>query len=170
MIELRKIDGQKSGAIVQDIVNHYFGYEVKVSHRESGAPFLVGLPVDQSKNITISHTKSYVAVIISDEPCGVDIESVDRDTSRVESRFASLAEKAICRAVFPHNPALMVWCAKEALYKFYDQRGVDFMRDVEVTGASLSRLSARIFQESVELEWRVMDCENILLVHTKYGT
>lgn len=169
MIELAELGDQNSGQVVQNIVNKYFGCEVKVCHRDSGAPFLDGLPVDQLKHITISHTKSYVLVLISDLPCGVDIELADRDTSRVESRFASPAEKAVCGAVFSRNPSLLVWCAKEVLYKLYDREGMDFRRDMEIVGASGSALRARVLEDYVDLEWRVMERENILLVHTKCG-
>lgn len=138
-----------------------------IARLASGAPYLVdecGEPI--KTQISISHTGSYVAIMDSAEPCGVDIEFTDRRVEHLASRFASEQELTLCRAIFPANPALMVWCAKEALYKLLGREGVDFRRDLCIASGVEGRLLAVAFGESVDLEWFVSVDADLLVVST----
>lgn len=107
------------------IVRRELGADVVIDYAPTGTPIIVG----STKHISVSHSSEYVAVAISDAPCGVDIDGIGRNYSRVASRYASDAERALS-----HDPLLLpaLWCAKECLYKYAGRVEVDFLRDINV--------------------------------------
>ena len=91
----------------------------------------------------VSHCRGSVAVGLSDAPCAVDIESLDRNFGRIASRYMTPAEQALSDD--PRWPAV-VWSAKETLYKYAGRRELDLLCDlrVEQTDFSAGRLVGRI--------------------------
>ena len=98
-----------------------------------------------------------IAVCISPKRCAVDIEPASRDFSRAESRYTTPSERALSDD--PLWPGI-VWCAKEALYKYSGRRELDFRKDLRIGSADLAagRLTGRIENgEPVELSVRRED-------------
>ena len=88
------------------------------------------LPEDQYF-FNISHSYPYVAAVISDiEECGIDIQTWHPRMAAIAHMFLSVSEQALCR----NDARLMTlaWSAKEAAYKWYGRRGVDFIRDLPI--------------------------------------
>ena len=81
-----------------------------------------------------SHSHGYAAVILSAQPCAVDIEPADSDFSRAARRFISPQEQALQPCALPEAlfPAL-VWCAKEAVYKWVRISGLSLLHDIRIT-------------------------------------
>lgn len=100
----------------------------------------------------------------SSERCGIDIELTDRRASHLAAKFASPEELEIAKDVFSENPALLVWCAKEALYKYCSREGADFRRDFVILSSCGSTLRASAFGEITTLNFYTQD--NLLIVHT----
>lgn len=137
-----------------------------VEHRASGAPYLIdenGEPIEPC--ISISHTDQWLAVMSATVPCGVDIELIDRRVDHLARRFAAQAELDIAQRAFAANAALLVWCVKEAIYKMAGREGVDFTRDMTLTGARGNILEGVAFGKKVELEFFTEG--NLLIVNTK---
>ncbi len=106
------------------------GTTVQTSYDEWGAPTIVGSRL----HIGVSHSRTHVAVILSEEPCAVDIESLDRDFSKAFERYLTPSEQALSTDM--HYPAV-AWCAKEALYKLH-RRGIDdITRELSIIEADL---------------------------------
>lgn len=103
------------------------GFGQSVAYGQTGAPFLK----DADKFISVSHCKGMACIAISPVKCGIDIESADRDCSRVSQRFMSEHEGLILAG--SSNPDAAVWCMKEALYKYAGREGLDFLRDIRIT-------------------------------------
>ncbi len=99
---------------------------LRVSYRDGGGPFLEGSKLA----ISASHSARGVAVVVSESPCGVDVESLDRDFERVASRYTTPQEREIV-GDDPHSLAL-IWSAKETLFKVAGGVNVDFVRDVKI--------------------------------------
>lgn len=106
------------------IVRRELGRDVAVEYGPNGRPQVVGGPF-----ISVSHSREIVAVRISDAPCAVDTEPLDRNFERAKSRYMSAAEELLSDD--PRLPAA-VWCAKEALYKLADDSGADMLCDLPV--------------------------------------
>lgn len=114
------------------IVRRELGADVKIFYDDYGAP-KVNLP---DTHISISHSRDRVAVLFSDRVCAVDIESADRNFRRVAKHYLSEREQAIAE---PEDVYAEMWCAKEALYKYYSKGQLDFVRDVTIEKYDLTR-------------------------------
>lgn len=102
------------------------GEQVEIGYKESGAPIILNSPY---KYISVSHSRTHVAIVLSHTPCGVDIESLDRDFSKVESRYMRDEERVLSREEWW---SAAVWCAKETLYKVAQPEGVDLLSGLRI--------------------------------------
>lgn len=126
----RRKEWLASRVLVREQLGGRIGYE------PSGRPMLLnrdGVPTDQI-HISISHTAGWAALMAADSPCGIDIEHADRKAERVASRIAAPEELNLAAALYPANPALLAWCAKEAAYKALGHEGTDFREHIRITG------------------------------------
>ena len=102
-------------ALLKDMMN---GRIVNIFHNEDGKPML-----NNGLNISISHTRGYIAIILSEtKNVGIDIEYVSDRVEKIASRFMREDESA------DDIMSLLVhWCAKETLYKLFSSEHLDFM-------------------------------------------
>ena len=114
------------------IIRRELGADVQISYDDNGAPRLD----NRDEHIGVAHSADFVAVIISPERCAVDIERLDRNFERVAARYIRPEEQALSRD--ERLPAVL-WCAKETLYKFSGERGLDFLRDVKVLDVDIEQ-------------------------------
>ena len=99
--------------------------DCQILHDEYGAP-----KVDVAgKYISISHSRDFVALVVSDNPCAIDVEDVERDFRKVAPRYLSLAEQTIAE---DNELYAEIWCAKEALYKYHSKGNLDFVADISI--------------------------------------
>ena len=92
-----------------------------IIYNEFGAPEL-----NNGKHISISHSKELVTVIFSDKKTGLDIEQISEKSFRLASKFVS--EKNLIK--LNEEKATLIWCLKEAIYKWHQKGGIDFIKDI----------------------------------------
>ncbi|MFR9512498.1 MAG: 4'-phosphopantetheinyl transferase superfamily protein [Rikenellaceae bacterium] len=111
------------------------------TYNDVGAPQIAGSEL----YISVSHSSSLVAVLISPERCAVDIENLDRNFEKVASRYVSPSEALISddKKLLPQ-----LWSIKEALYKFAGCKGVDFVADICVQSVDCEVFTASVLTES----------------------
>ena len=119
--------------------------DVAIGYNDVGAP-AVELLWDgavRGVHVAVSHCKGSIAVGLSDAPCAVDVESLDRNFGRVASRCMTPAEQTLSDD--PRWPAV-VWSAKETLYKYAGRRELDLLGDLRIEQADFAagRLVGRI--------------------------
>ncbi len=107
-----------------------FGDEAlrEISYNEYGAPYLV----DSKICIGVSHSAKYVAIIFSDMPCAIDIESRERNFERVSTRYVSPSERALFGDECHTLSLPLLWAAKETLFKVSGDAGLDLIDDLKV--------------------------------------
>ena len=114
-----------------------------IGYDAAGGPVLIGDP----RHIGVSHGGGHAAVVISDRPCAVDIESETRRFTRAAAHFLTPAEAAL-----GDDPRVagVVWCAKETLYKYSGRRNLDLLRDLRIErfDPDEGRMTGRICGES----------------------
>lgn len=90
--------------------------ELIISHEPSGRPIV------KDWNFSVSHTRGYAAVILSRESnVAVDVEYMSNRVDRIAERFVRADEYA------PDTLSrLIVWCAKETLYKLFYEENLQY--------------------------------------------
>ena len=117
-----KSDKRKKEFLACRILLNYFNKNLKISYSENGSPNL-----SNHQYISISHSGDLVCIIISDQKIGIDIEKISDKSLRLKEKFVN-----------PHHTKLnkekstLIWCVKEAIYKFHKIGNVDFIKDISV--------------------------------------
>ncbi len=107
-------------------INH----QVESLNEHNGKPFLS----DNSHRISYTHSANYAAAIASStREVAIDIEALSRKRNYATKRlFMNEAEKVHFEGDFDHNLFLLVWSAKESLFKIVGQRGVSLRQHIAV--------------------------------------
>lgn len=82
--------------------------------------------------ISISHCKSFSAAIKSKKEVGIDIEEITPRIERIASKFLNETDEKFVQQNNRLQALYLVWCAKEALYKLYGKKAVDFKKHIVV--------------------------------------
>ena len=108
-------------------------------YNEHGKPFLGGeWTVERGETSTIhfslSHCREAVACVISEQPCGIDIESTDRRVSDSIIRYSMNDEEQteIANAENSTQTFLHLWTRKEAVLKLIGTGIRDDMKEILV--------------------------------------
>ena len=116
--EKRKKEWLASRLLLNKINPNY-----SISYNAFGAPEL-----SNGSNISISHSKGLVAIIISQQQVGLDIEEISEKSLRVSSKFVSTNNMKALTA----EKATLIWCCKEAIFKWHQKGGIDFIADIKL--------------------------------------
>ncbi len=87
---------------------------------------------DEAFHFSISHCGDYAAAIVSTENrVGVDIEIPHPKIERIQHKFLSESEQLL----LGNYPSMltMAWSVKEAMFKWYGDGQVDFIKHMEIT-------------------------------------
>jgi 4'-phosphopantetheinyl transferase len=91
---------------------------------EFGKPRLQGSEYD----ISISHSHGLAAVFAAPKPCGIDIQFLVEKIGRIAHKFMRPEELEALSETHRLEHQHVYWGAKEALYKAYGRRQLDFCR------------------------------------------
>ncbi len=91
-----------------------------------GKPHLL----NSGRHISISHSNGLCAAMIAPEPCGTDIQKIVEKIDRLAPRYLHPEENACVDASHRIRHLHVFWCAKEALYKAYGRRALDFREHI----------------------------------------
>lgn len=109
---------------IHDILTNA-GLNPQIGKKDTGQPYLVN---HQSLHISLSHRNEYVAVALSEQEVGIDVESFNPNLERAKEYYLNRQERALN---LDQEDLLLIWCAKEALYKKLG--GLDVRPEVEFT-------------------------------------
>lgn len=115
---------------VRVLLAHLMGCETKVAYMPNGRPYLLG----NQYSLSISHTKGYVAVLLSSSQTlvGIDIEQTGERVRKVAHKFVGSSE-----VISSYNDSdiwslLLHWSAKESMFKCMDTPEVDFIHHLHI--------------------------------------
>lgn len=118
-LETRKKEFLATRCLLKELL----GVDGVIDYLDSGKPILK----NSNYKISISHTKGYVAVVLScSEFAGVDIEYPSERVARVYQRFVSPQEELFIPEDKKVAYYTMMWCLKESMYKMYDRQNSIF--------------------------------------------
>jgi len=109
-----------------------FPYDL-IKIADTRKPFLP----DEQYHFSISHCGDYAAAIVSkDKRVGIDIEIPTEKISRIMYKFLSAKEHEQFHLIQPDKDRIpfstLLWSAKEAVFKWYGNGGVDFRREIQL--------------------------------------
>jgi 4'-phosphopantetheinyl transferase len=96
---------------------------------DNGKPFLV----DSLFDISLSHSREFAAVIAAPQAVGIDIQKVVDKIDRIAHKFMRDEETESLQEATRLEHLHVYWGAKEALYKAYGRRQLDFKEHIFIT-------------------------------------
>ncbi len=130
---VKKIDSNKSALkknqilAVQQILKFKGFSPDELFYNKNGAPFL-----KNDLKISISHSGLFVAVCLSKEKMGIDLQTVNEKILRIVDKFTNQTEKKL---MDENNLEDMtqLWTIKEAAYKYFSVGQLNFKSDILVS-------------------------------------
>ena len=132
---------KKEWLTVRILLKEMLGEEKKILYTPTGKPYLS----DNSYQISISHTKGFVAVALHPKmKIGIDIEHISPRIHKIRSRFMSKKEESNLDKTHKEAHLLLHWSAKESMFKILEKEDVDFKTCLHVNPFNpvLNRLSS----------------------------
>lgn len=124
-----------------------------------GKPYLVGT----DKHISVSHSELWCAAMVSDLPCGVDIQVYSDTVRRIADRFLTPADLLLVdQSENPLHSLHLLWGAKECIYKAYGKRKLGFRENIFITsidpstGKGLGEINYEGIHLSYEIYYRML--------------
>lgn len=123
-----RVEGMKSEVHARGFlsVRHLlkeFGYtDDQLTYNDHGKPFL-----NDGKQVSITHSNNFSAVIIGNTPNGIDIEKQRPKIENIAGKFIDYENHWM--QMYKEDKIIqlsMIWCVKESLYKLYAQPGLSF--------------------------------------------
>lgn len=160
--EVRQIDKMRGRRRIEWLAGRYLlhrmsGREVRgaILKDEFGKPHLEKSEWD----ISISHSRDMAAVYAAPGKVGVDIQYFVEKITRIAPKFTTEAD----RQRFPRGQELvylhLYWGAKEALYKAYGRRQLDFLKHLFIDFFEIQRsggtFTGRIVKEDFHEEYEL---------------
>ena len=113
------------------LLHEMLGYYPGIEYDGGGCPRIKSLP---EMKISISHTDGLVAVSLSRQASGIDLERISPRIIRIRDKFLHQEEFDYV----PDNLALRLlyiqWCAKEAMYKACNVANYDYQNTYTLPG------------------------------------
>jgi 4'-phosphopantetheinyl transferase len=110
------------------LLNSLLGESGKIEYNEHGKPLLKSHPLD----ISFSHAKDKVAVMLSKQTAGIDIQDVTPRIRKIVHKYMNQPELNSLKEETYDIHATLYWSAKEALYKAYGERQLIFTDNIIV--------------------------------------
>jgi len=151
--EKRKKEYLVSRLLLKDIAP-----KTKITYNEYGAPKL-----ENGKHISISHSKNLVAIIFSKQKVGLDIEKISEKPLRLASKFISEDENQN----LTEEKATLIWCVKEAIFKWHQKGNVDFKKDIKIKEFKImekGEISCNFKGEKIVVKYRKIDSQYLAYV------
>lgn len=107
-----------------------------ITYTHNGKP----LCIDNQYQLSISHTKQWVAVIVhQNHQVGIDIEVSTPRFEKLYTRFLNQNEQKELLLDNNFKKIELAWSAKEALYKIIGEQAVDFKNQLEILNFELKQ-------------------------------
>lgn len=129
---------------VRVLLCQLLGEAKEIGYESSGKPYLT----DHSSFISISHTKGYVAVVLSPvAEVGIDIEQYGQRIHKVAHKFMREDERVDAYGGDTTWGYLLHWSAKEVMFKCMSTAEVDFREHLYIVPFDVQEQGVFVAQE-----------------------
>jgi 4'-phosphopantetheinyl transferase EntD len=123
-----RLESIASRVVVKELTSKFGAEYQGLFKNKNGKPFLYNLQF----NISYSHTENYAAAIIHKSlPVGIDSENIQPKLLNIATRF--LSEPELKMTGDDLRKICACWCAKEAMYKLYNIKDVEFRDNLKLS-------------------------------------
>lgn len=130
------------------LINELRGKFSEVLKAESGKPFLQ----DSPHHISISHSPEFAAAMFSEKYfVGIDLEMVNPKVEKIAHKFLRADEVTAIKPGEKIEKLILYWSAKEALYKLYGHRNIEFKKQLLIEPFDL-KLKGKLNAEIIATE------------------
>lgn len=150
---------RKEWLTVRILLRILLGREVEICYHPSGKPYLK----DESFFISITHTIGFVGVRLAHHPVALDMEYYSKRVLHLIPRFVSVEELQYINPDYDVEMALVMWSAKETLFKLFDISDVAFDEHLFVSdlkygdkGVFKGRVEKDGFYAEVKLKFEII--------------
>ncbi len=160
---------KKEWLTVRILLREMLGEEVEICYRDSGKPYLK----DSSYCISITHTIGYVGVRLASHPVALDMEYFSKRVLHLIPRYVAQREMKFIPETEGDEQiraALIIWSAKETMFKLFDFQDVLFDEHMFVSSLRMGKsghfrgsVAKDGFQADVRLCYEVYD--DLILVY-----
>tara|TARA_B100000902_G_C27319663_1_gene923555 strand:+ start:3138 stop:3755 length:618 start_codon:yes stop_codon:yes gene_type:complete len=115
LIEINRINNvhrKKQNIAARLILNHLANKKINLSYLQNGSPYC-----NQFQHISISHSKNYAVLVVSENYVGIDIQHKKPNIEQLKTKFINPMEEKYLNDEETNNTLHFIWCAKEAIYK-----------------------------------------------------
>lgn len=151
---------EKKGILI--LKNDLIGESVDILYENSGRPYLI----DEKKFISISHSKTLVAMGYGNYRIGIDVEEVDYRVLRVRNKFLNDKEKNLFDEL-DITANTIAWAIKESLYKLNKENGIDFKSELLILNENFPHKSYNCLMKEdgkfKEVKVEIIKIENLIL-------
>ncbi len=102
-------------------------------YTDNGKPHL-----KDGKHISITHSFTFSALIISDVEVGIDIEKNREKIKIIQHKFVNFERGFIHEDDDYIEQLTVIWGAKESLYKIYPHGGLTFKNDIDINSFQIA--------------------------------
>ena len=120
IFRILKVKKDNYNFCAQDLLKE-INKDLSVNYNRFGAP-----EINNGQFISISHTDTLIAIIISDKKVGIDLEEISNKALKVKSKFLSLNDKI----QYNEDETTLCWCAKETIFKWHQKGNINFKDDI----------------------------------------
>jgi len=133
---------------------------IELQADEFGKPYLVNFP----QKLSISHSGDMVAVMLSDYNCGMDIQLMKPNIERVAHKFINEEEWKYVQEETRLFDMYLIWCGKEALYKYYGRKNLAFKENLFLypftwneEGTTQGHIERNEYFKQLNINWKVIE-------------
>ena len=149
--EKRRLEVLAVRALLKEICGN-----AKLDYNKYGAPFL-----DNNKNISISHTKQLVAIIVSELKSGIDIEINSERVLKVKNKFLSVYDNTN----ETQEDLTIAWSTKECIFKWHQKGNLNFKDDILIRNINHSSKKIQAFFDKNLFILNFLKINNHILVY-----
>lgn len=121
---------------------------IEILKTPQGKPFLRDIPIE----LSISHSGSHLAVMLSLTPCGIDIQYYTPKIAGISRRFMLQSESQLLESLAASDLMHLIWSSKEVAYKIYALKQLDFLKNIKVSKSTEDSTNALTAQVSINAE------------------
>lgn len=137
------------------------GYRSDIKTFDNGKPYLESLP---ELTISISHANGWFAFYIASRPVGVDIQDIKNSITKAPDYFMCEPELAAFQTM---KELHVVWCAKEAFYKYKSGQIESYKKGIIVHQIDEKKMEVKVKHNDMFYILSYEFIRNAVLVYTK---